>query len=132
MTIPAVTATDSLSPIAARFASLREQGRMALMPFLMAGDPDLSTTAEVLLSLQAQGADMVELGIPPGFTVVPGTFESLVEQNVIERFTLTDSQATLYIRKIAHDVQLSDRLCVATDCIEANWIVNVLKPVETY
>ena len=37
---------------------------MALMPFLMAGDPDLSTTAEVLLSLQAQGADMVELGIP--------------------------------------------------------------------
>ena len=64
MTTPAVTATDSLSPIAARFASLREQGRMALMPFLMAGDPDLSTTAEVLLSLQAQGADMVELGIP--------------------------------------------------------------------
>ena len=37
---------------------------MALMPFLMAGDPDLSTTAEVLLSLQSQGADMVELGIP--------------------------------------------------------------------
>lgn len=64
MTTPAVTATDSLSPIAARFASLREQGQMALMPFLMAGDPDLSTTAEVLLSLQAQGADMVELGIP--------------------------------------------------------------------
>ncbi|MGC6482855.1 MAG: tryptophan synthase subunit alpha [Synechococcus sp.] len=64
MTTPAVTAADSLSPIAARFASLREQGRMALMPFLMAGDPDLSITAEVLLSLQAQGADMVELGIP--------------------------------------------------------------------
>ena len=37
---------------------------MALMPFLMAGDPDLSTTAEVLLSLQANGADIVELGIP--------------------------------------------------------------------
>ena len=37
---------------------------MALMPFLMAGDPDLATTADVLLSLQANGADMVELGIP--------------------------------------------------------------------
>ena len=37
---------------------------MALMPFLMAGDPDLSATAEVLLSLQANGADIVELGIP--------------------------------------------------------------------
>lgn len=37
---------------------------MALMPFLMAGDPDLSTTADVLLSLQDNGADMVELGLP--------------------------------------------------------------------
>ena len=64
MTPPAVTASDSLSPIAARFASLQQQGRMALMPFLMAGDPDLNTTAEVLLSLQHNGADMVELGLP--------------------------------------------------------------------
>ena len=34
------------------------------MPFLMAGDPDLAVTAEVLLSLQSAGADMVELGMP--------------------------------------------------------------------
>jgi len=34
------------------------------MPFLMAGDPDLSVTAETLLSLQRHGADLVELGIP--------------------------------------------------------------------
>lgn len=34
------------------------------MPFLMAGDPDLSVTAEILLSLQRHGADLVELGIP--------------------------------------------------------------------
>ena len=64
MTPSAVSAADSPSPIAARFAGLQEQGRMALMPFLMAGDPDLSTTSDVLLSLQENGADMVELGIP--------------------------------------------------------------------
>ena len=64
MTNPAVSAAESLSPIAARFASLKQQERMALMPFLMAGDPDLNTTADVLLSLQENGADMVELGIP--------------------------------------------------------------------
>ena len=34
------------------------------MPFLMAGDPDLETTAKILLELQANGADMIELGIP--------------------------------------------------------------------
>ena len=47
-----------------RFEQLKREGRMALMPFLMAGDPDLDTTREVLLALQRGGADMVELGIP--------------------------------------------------------------------
>lgn len=52
------------TPIEQRFASLRAQGRCALMPFLMAGDPDLSVTAESLLALQAAGADLIELGVP--------------------------------------------------------------------
>lgn len=34
------------------------------MPFLMAGDPDLKTSSEVLLRLQDEGADLIELGIP--------------------------------------------------------------------
>ena len=47
-----------------RFADLRGQGRCALMPFLMAGDPSLDITAETLLALQRGGADLIELGIP--------------------------------------------------------------------
>jgi tryptophan synthase alpha chain len=34
------------------------------MPFLMAGDPDLATTAASLIALQEAGADLIELGIP--------------------------------------------------------------------
>ncbi len=52
------------TPIQERFASLRARGRCALMPFLMAGDPDLDTTAATLLALEAAGADLIELGIP--------------------------------------------------------------------
>ena len=52
------------SSIAQRFEQLKQDGRLALMPFLMAGDPDLAVTADVLLSLQSAGADMVELGMP--------------------------------------------------------------------
>ena len=52
------------TPIRARFASLQDQNRCALMPFVMAGDPDLATTAATLLALQANGADLIELGIP--------------------------------------------------------------------
>ena len=52
------------TPIQQRFSHLQQQGRCALMPFLMAGDPDLATTRAALLALQAAGADMIELGIP--------------------------------------------------------------------
>jgi len=34
------------------------------MPFLMAGDPTLELTSEILLTLQDKGADLIELGIP--------------------------------------------------------------------
>ena len=52
------------SSIAQRFEQLKQDGRLNLMPFLMAGDPDLAVTADVLLSLQSAGSDMVELGMP--------------------------------------------------------------------
>jgi len=46
------------------FAHLREKGESALVPFLMAGDPDLETTRALLMAAQAAGADLVELGVP--------------------------------------------------------------------
>jgi tryptophan synthase alpha chain len=58
-------ATDrGATPIQWRFTALRSEGRCALMPFLMAGDPDLATTRAALLALQEAGADLIELGIP--------------------------------------------------------------------
>ncbi len=52
------------TPIQQRFSQLEQQGRCALMPFLMAGDPDLASTRGALLALEQAGADMIELGIP--------------------------------------------------------------------
>ena len=53
-----------MTAIQQRFETLRQQQRCALMPFLMAGDPDLEGTAASLLALEASGADLIELGIP--------------------------------------------------------------------
>ncbi len=53
--------TDRLSR---RFADCAAQGRAALVTFVTAGDPDLTTSAEVLRALVANGADIVELGMP--------------------------------------------------------------------
>ena len=38
--------------------------RGAFIPFLVAGDPDLDTTAEAILELDSAGADIIELGVP--------------------------------------------------------------------
>ncbi len=58
------TTTGTATAIQSRFEALRQQQRCALMPFLMAGDPDLAATRDALLALQANGADLIELGIP--------------------------------------------------------------------
>ena len=50
--------------ISSCFKKLGQKRRIALMPFLMAGDPDLKTTSQILLRLQDEGADIIELGIP--------------------------------------------------------------------
>lgn len=60
----AAPASLETTPIQRRFAALHSEGRCALMPFLMAGDADLDTTRAALLALQANGADLIELGIP--------------------------------------------------------------------
>ena len=53
--------TDRLS---ARFAACAREGRAALVTFVTAGDPDRETSAQVLAALVANGADIVELGMP--------------------------------------------------------------------
>ena len=53
-----------LSKIQEKFLELKNNNRLALMPFIMAGDPTLEITSKILLKLQEEGADLIELGIP--------------------------------------------------------------------
>ncbi len=53
-----------MSRIAARFASLRAEGRGALITFLEAWDPDASTSLDILRGMPAAGADLIEIGCP--------------------------------------------------------------------
>lgn len=61
-----------MSPIAAAFARCREEERAAFVPFLMAGDPDLATSARLLEALAAGGADLIEVGVPFSDPVADG------------------------------------------------------------
>jgi tryptophan synthase alpha chain len=53
-----------MNPVDAMFARLRAEGRKAFMPFLTAGDPDLTTTTALLPRVAAAGADLFEVGFP--------------------------------------------------------------------
>lgn len=50
--------------IAHTFSDLKSAGKVALIPYITAGDPNLSTTAEALVVLDNSGADIIELGVP--------------------------------------------------------------------
>jgi len=46
------------------FAALKDEGRAALVTFIMAGDPSYETSLAVLNALPGAGADVIELGMP--------------------------------------------------------------------
>jgi tryptophan synthase alpha chain len=50
--------------IAERLAQLKSENRAALVPFIMAGDPEVWVTAPLLHALVKAGADVLELGVP--------------------------------------------------------------------
>ncbi|UFS75137.1 tryptophan synthase subunit alpha [Tardiphaga sp. 215_C5_N2_1] len=47
-----------------RFAELKAEGRAAFVTFVMAGDPDLATSLEIVKALPKAGADIIEIGMP--------------------------------------------------------------------
>ena len=53
-----------MSRIAKRFAKLKADRRAALVAYFSAGDPDVSTSYEILKGMPAAGADVIELGMP--------------------------------------------------------------------
>jgi tryptophan synthase alpha chain len=50
--------------IALKFAATRGENQSALIPFIVAGDPDLERTQRLVLELEVRGADLIELGVP--------------------------------------------------------------------
>jgi tryptophan synthase alpha chain len=46
------------------FERLRSRGEKALIAYIMAGDPSLAETEQLVLALERAGADIIELGVP--------------------------------------------------------------------
>ena len=67
--------------IRSAFKRARAEGRPAIIPYIAAGDPDLTTTQKIVGALQRGGADIVEIGVPFSDPIADGP----VNQRAAER-----------------------------------------------
>ncbi len=70
--------------LARRFASLKAERRGGLVVYVMASDPDATTTAAILAGLPAAGADIIELGMPFSDPMADGPAIQLAAQRALK------------------------------------------------
>lgn len=71
------------------FNTLREQGKKALIPYIMAGDPNPGTTVSLMHELVHHGADVIEVGLPFSDPMADGETIALAGERAIAAGTST-------------------------------------------
>ena len=62
--MPSASATTSSDLISRRFAALRERDAKALVVYITAGHPTPDDTVALMQTLEAAGADVIQVGVP--------------------------------------------------------------------
>lgn len=76
--------TPNMTRIDAKFAELKAQGKKAFVSYIMAGDPDVATSLEVMKGLPDAGVDVIELGLPFTDPMADGPTIQLAGQRALE------------------------------------------------
>jgi len=73
------------SEIEAAFARATAAGRVAVMPFLMAGDPSVADTVRLAEACAAGGADLIEIGWPFSDPIADGPTIQAASQRALDQ-----------------------------------------------
>ncbi len=108
-----------MSRIQSRFKQLDEQGRVALIPFVTAGDPTPGTTVLLMHAMVEAGADIIELGVPFSDPMADGPViqrasERALEHNtsirdvleMVRRFRIDDSDTPVVLMGYLNPVEV--------------------------
>jgi tryptophan synthase alpha chain len=114
------------------FQRLRDEGRRAVIPYLVAGDPNEGLTVPLMHSLVEAGADVIEVGVPfsdpmsEGPTIQKGHERALAGGTslnstlaLIAEFRLTDLETPLILMGYANPLERKGYAAVADACAEA-------------
>ncbi|HJS52736.1 MAG TPA: tryptophan synthase subunit alpha [Pyrinomonadaceae bacterium] len=74
-----------MSRIDETFRQLRSRNQKGFIPFVTAGDPDLKTSVEIVLTLAKNGADVIELGVPFSDPVADGPTIQASSQRALQK-----------------------------------------------
>ncbi|NKE71598.1 tryptophan synthase subunit alpha [Candidatus Manganitrophus noduliformans] len=78
-----------MSRIESTIKNITARGEKALIAYVMAGDPTLSETAQIVLEMEKAGADLIELGVPFSDPVADGpTIQKASERALRQGVTL--------------------------------------------
>lgn len=92
----APTTSATKSRIADTFATVRAEGRIALMPFATAGYPTLAQTRVLVNAIVAGGADLIEIGVPFSDPLADGATVQRTSQIALDNgVTLRDTIALI-------------------------------------
>jgi tryptophan synthase alpha chain len=87
-----------MSRLEATFGRLRAEGGKALITYIMAGDPSLQETEQLVLELERAGADVIELGVPFSDPIADGP----VIQQAADRALRSGTSLRRILSSVAH------------------------------
>ncbi|WP_339689602.1 tryptophan synthase subunit alpha [Celeribacter baekdonensis] len=73
-----------MTRIDAKFAELKAQGKKAFVAYVMAGDPDVEKSLEIVKALPGAGVDIIELGLPFTDPMADGPTIQLAGQRALD------------------------------------------------
>ncbi|KAJ7556849.1 hypothetical protein O6H91_05G101300 [Diphasiastrum complanatum] len=81
----------SYGRLAHKFIDLKQRGKVALIAYITAGDPNLETTEQAVKALEASGADIIEIGVPYSDPLADGPVIQAAATRALKRGTTLDS-----------------------------------------
>lgn len=80
-----------MNRITEKFKQLKKENSGGFIPFIVAGDPNLEITEELILKLSEKGASVIELGVPFSDPVADGvTIQASAERALMNQISVKD------------------------------------------
>jgi tryptophan synthase alpha chain len=121
-----------VSRIEGRFRQLKAEGKAALIPYLVAGDPNIEFTVPAMHAFVSAGADILELGVPFSDPMAEGPVIQLAHERalankvslrmaleMVREFRLTDQATPVLLMGYANPVMHMGFACFADAAVDA-------------